>query len=132
MILSCLLALVWQPAMKDADVMNEIFMLTNLINFVCLYNNYLTGLVCTVLANIVLLVSRGLHYGDEWYGEAMQVGFFLMILQCIAITLIHLFITKLSFMIVEKKVSLQGKNELLANLKGRVIVLDKEEKTVLF
>lgn len=33
---------------------------------------------------------------------------------------------------IHKKVTLQGKDALLANLKGRVIVLDKEEKTVLF
>lgn len=40
--------------------------------------------------------------------------------------------TKMGFIIVEKQVELSDKGELLANLKGRVIVIDKEEKNVLF
>ncbi len=112
--------------------MAELFMLTNLINFACLYSNYWMGLVCTGLSTIVMLLSRGLIYGDDWSFEMFTITIFMIALQFIAITFIYLFITRLGLMHVDQKVNLQSKDALLANLKGRVIVMDIEEKTVLF
>lgn len=80
MVLSSLTALIWQSSLKDADVMAELFMLTNLINFACLYTNYWMGLVCTVVSTIVVLVSRGLIYGDDWSFEMFTVAIFMIAL----------------------------------------------------
>lgn len=132
MILILLMSFVYQEGLKDDNLMLENLILTNLLNFACLYTNYWAGFVCTVIINIFVMVSREFVYRTDWSLNLILSSFCVLFVQCICITCIHLFMTKMGFIIVEKQVELSDKGELLANLKGRVIVIDKEEKNVLF
>lgn len=66
MILSSLMAFVYQDGLKDDNLMLEILILTNLLNFACLYTNYWTSFVCTVVINIFVMVSREFVYRTDW------------------------------------------------------------------
>jgi len=132
MILILLMSFVYQEGLKDDNLMLENLILTNLLNFACLYTNYWAGFVSTVIINIFVMVSREFVYRTDWSLNLILSSFCVLFVQCICITCIHLFMTKMGFIIVEKQVELSDKGELLANLKGRVIVIDKEEKNVLF
>lgn len=116
---------------EDGVYMTQSYFQTTIIIFCLFYNSFWRGLISCGLINITVFVVQRVIYKPT-NTESILLFLALLFLQCLSIFLCHIFITKISFMVVDLEVSQHNNESLFDVLQEKVFVLDQESKEVLW
>ncbi len=100
-----LTALTPRSAHQDWEYMAQNYLRMVIIDFCLFYCNFWPNIICSAIVNISVLVSGVIVY-DQSFKDLNLLGLFisLLIFQFVALTLCHIFITKVGFMFVDAEV----------------------------
>ncbi len=100
-----LTALAPRSAHQDWEYMAQYYFDTIIINFCLFYCDFWPNLIYSYAVNITVLVSGVIVY-EQSFRDFNKVGLFisLLVFQFVALTLCHIFITKVSLMYIDSEV----------------------------
>lgn len=104
-IICALTALAPRSAHQDWGYMAQYYFQTIIINFCLFYCNFWPNLICSYAVNIAVLASGVIVYGQSVVdSNIMDLFVGLLVFQFVALTLCHIFITKVGFKHVDSEV----------------------------
>jgi len=110
----------------------ELFMMENLLNFYLHFFNFWPNLVCTILAQVSIVVANSLLYLEPVTGIMIVLALGGIAWSFFNFLVTYLIITQIGLNYVQSETVNIGNEQLLNNLKEGIIILDKDTGFVRF